>query len=423
MTVEPPAASGAVTGTAEPEPNPEAAWRPASPPRLPPAVPRRLTEPARHPALDPGHPHPRREGARRRGVRDGPARDLRVPRLPRHRAAGRRLGRPVAQEARADVQRPAPRPRARLAPPGLGARRAHLPADAGGRPGDGLLHGLLRRRLPELPARHRRARAHRRGQRQAPGRAVGRHDRRPGRRRWPDQAHRRTAHHRARRAQLRLVGVLGTPDHARRHPAPAREPTTARRGGARRALLRAQAPVAVADHGLPRRWPTCSARSPARCWCSTPCASGSTRPSSASASASAPIGGLLGALRRHAGDGLGRRGPHHPALDVHLDAGRVPDAAGRDRDRPDGRGDLLHAAEHLRRGALQRRAGQLPPAPVPASDARPDERLDPVPGLGRDADRRLPRWRHRPPVRACGRCSGSRPSARSSPRCRCCSPR
>ncbi len=43
----------------------------------------------------------------------------------------------------------------------------------------GVLHGLLRRRLPELPARHRRAGAHRRGQRQAPGRAVGRDDRRP----------------------------------------------------------------------------------------------------------------------------------------------------------------------------------------------------------------------------------------------------
>ena len=33
----------------------------------------------------------------------------------------------------------------------------------------GVVHGVLRRRLPELPARHRRAGAHRRGQRQAPG--------------------------------------------------------------------------------------------------------------------------------------------------------------------------------------------------------------------------------------------------------------
>ena len=135
------------------------------------------------------------------------------------------------------------------------------------------------------------------------------------------------------------------------------------------------------------------------------------------------VGGLLGALvvtRATAWVGEGRIIPLSTFI---FDAGRVPDAAGRDCHRPDGRGDLLHAAEHLRGGALQRGAGQLPPAPVPAPDARPDERLHPLPGLGRDADRRLHRRRDRRTSSDCGRCSGSRPSARSSRRCRCCSPR
>ena len=58
------------------------------------------------------------------------------------------------------------------------ARRPDVSADAGRRAGRRVLHGVLRRRLPELPARHRRAGTHRRGQRQAPGRPVRRDDRR-----------------------------------------------------------------------------------------------------------------------------------------------------------------------------------------------------------------------------------------------------
>ena len=42
------------------------------------------------------------------------------------------------------------------------------------------------------------------------------------------------------------------------------------------------------------------------------------------------VGGLLGALVATRVTALGRRGPDHPAVDVPLDAGRVPDAAGGD---------------------------------------------------------------------------------------------
>ena len=87
--------------------------------------------------------------------------------------------------------------------------------------------------------------------------------------------------------------------------------------------------------------------------------------------------------------------------------------------------------------ALQRHAGQLPAAAVPAPAAGPDERLDPVPGVGRDADRlassaassarrwalaqrlldRRVRARSWPPSRCCSRrsISDARPAARARP--------
>ena len=132
------------------------------------------------------------------------------------------------------------------------ARRADPGADVRGRGGDRRVHRVLRRRLPELPARHRRARAHRRGQRQAPGLPVRGDDRRPGRRRRPDQARRSSVHHRAGRAQLPAVRALRTPDPAHRHASIPRGTTAPARGDPRGPLLRAEEPPAVADHGVHR---------------------------------------------------------------------------------------------------------------------------------------------------------------------------
>ena len=111
------------------------AWRAAPPPRLPPAVHRRHDQPVRHPADHAGAAGAGGEAAGRQRAADGAARVLRVPRVPGHRPARRRLGRPLAQAARAGRQRPGPCPGPRLAAAGLGAGPADLPAAARRRPG------------------------------------------------------------------------------------------------------------------------------------------------------------------------------------------------------------------------------------------------------------------------------------------------
>ena len=72
-----------------------------APPRLPAALGRRHHQPGRHPAVAAGPAGAGRHRAARGAARDGRAHRVRDARLPPRRAAGRRLGRPVAQEARA----------------------------------------------------------------------------------------------------------------------------------------------------------------------------------------------------------------------------------------------------------------------------------------------------------------------------------
>ena len=91
----------------------------------------------------------------------------------------------------------------------------------------GVLHGLLRRGLPELPAGHRGARGHRRGQRQAAGFPVRRDDRRTCAGRCPDQGAGRAADDPLRRAELRGIRLVRPAHPAHRHA------TTARGVGAR----------------------------------------------------------------------------------------------------------------------------------------------------------------------------------------------
>ena len=96
-----------------------------------------------------------------------------------------------------------------------------------------LPHGVLRRRLPELPAVARRARAARRGQRQARDDPVRGRRRRAGRRRDADRPHRRAGRDRHRRAELRGLGRVPAG-----HPA-ARADARTRRDRRRLAHLRA----------------------------------------------------------------------------------------------------------------------------------------------------------------------------------------
>jgi MFS family permease len=106
----------------------------------------------------------------------------------------------------------------------------------------------------------------------------------------------------------------------------------------------------------------------------------------------ASLGGVAGGV--FAGRLSRRIGPHHLVLDARA---RLPPAAhpaGRvrlaDRRLPRRHGLLLL----LRRG-LQRGAGQLPAGDLPAPAARPDERRDPLGGLGHDPPRRTARRRAR----------------------------
>ena len=279
-------------------------------------------------------------------------------------------------------------------------RRADLPADAGRRPGRRVLHRVLRRRLPELPARHRRAGAHRRGQRQAPGRPVHRDDRWSRDRRRADQADRRAADRRPGRAELRVVGVLGPSHRARRHPSPARGPSA-------RCVVEVREGLAfVLKHPL--------------LWRITACTSMSNLFSSMS-------GAMIVLYAAAAGP---RRGPARPRL-RHRRRRRAARCPGRHPARRAwvGEGRIIPLSTFIWMPAafLMPLAGTVlePMVAVigymflitfgvvlynvsqvsfrqrlcPRPDARPDERLDPLPGLGRDADRRLPRRRPRPPVR------------------------
>ena len=90
-------------------------------------------------------------------VRVRPAHDDRVPAVHPAQPAGRRLGGPAPAPPDPDRRRPGPGGRDRVHPGRLLLRRPHDLAAVRRRLRQRLPHGLLRRRLPELPAVARRA--------------------------------------------------------------------------------------------------------------------------------------------------------------------------------------------------------------------------------------------------------------------------
>ena len=151
--------------------------------------------------------------ARRERVRGRHARDGRVPAFPAPLAPGRRLGRPPP--APTDPRRGGHRPRggARLGPHRLLVGRADDLAALRRRVRGRDRHGLLRRRLPVVPAHHRHARPAERRQLEARAQPVSGAARRP---RCCGRADRRLDGARGRgrrRDQLRGLGAAG-----RAHP-------------------------------------------------------------------------------------------------------------------------------------------------------------------------------------------------------------
>ena len=241
-------------------------------PRLPAALGRRHPQPGRHPADHAGAAGPGRQGAATPApFQMGLLAALRVPGLPR--SSGCPAGAWVDRWRKKRVLMTGDVVRAvalGVAAAGLGARRADLRPDVRRRLVVGL-HGLLRRRLPELPARHRRPEHIVEGNAKlqaiqsvamigGPGVGGGLLGSLGARCPWPW----------TRSASL-LSALLRAAASSTSTPRPPREDRRPLRVEIREGLsFVLRHPLLVADHGVHVDRQLRSARWPARCSCCTP---------------------------------------------------------------------------------------------------------------------------------------------------------
>ena len=227
--------------------------QPPPPPRLPQALDggddlrlRQRDHPAR-PAAD------RRHHAERHAVRVRPAHDDRVPAVHPVQPAGRRVGGPPPPPP--DPHRGRPRPGAghRVDPGGVLLRCPDDLAAVHRRLHQRHPDGVLRRRLPELPAERRRARPARRRQLEARDHAQRVADPRAGHGGHPDRLLPGAVRDDHRLGQLRRLGAVPDLD-----PAPGATGRGARRGGPRARSRRCA-----------RRSPSACATSPGTDGCGT----------------------------------------------------------------------------------------------------------------------------------------------------------
>ena len=229
-----------------------------------------------------GDSHPRRERLRGRAARHG-----RVPPVPALRASGGRLGRSAAPQAD-------PRPRRSRAGcgPRIGAarvrlRRSHDLAALCRRLPRRRRHGVLRRRVPVVPALARRPRPARRRQLEARDQPICGRARRPRAGRRSDRGTHRAVRDSPRRRQLPRVGG---PHRAHRPcgaPFPSRRRSRACAASSSRGSATCSATRSGGRSRSPSRCRTSSTRWRSRSSSSTRCATSiCRRPSSGSSSES-----------------------------------------------------------------------------------------------------------------------------------------